>query len=162
MHPPVFAHEHDRELLARKEPPAAVEYLVEHRRGVGHGTANDLQDFRGGGLALERLLGFIEQPCVLDRDHGLARERLQEVDLLVGEPSDLGARHRDRAGDLVVPPHRDGENTSVARQLGNRLYLDVVLRVIFGKHVGDVHDRAVPHRARGGRCVAGPHREHLP
>ena len=38
-------------------------------------------------LLLQRLLGLVEQARVLDRDHGLVGERLQQCDLLVGERS---------------------------------------------------------------------------
>ena len=48
-------------------------------------TADHLQHFGGRGLPLERLLGLVEQPRVLDRDHRLVGEGLQQRDLLVGE-----------------------------------------------------------------------------
>ena len=44
-----------------------------------------LRTSRGGGLPLERFLGLVEEPRVLDRDHRLVGERLQQRDLLLGE-----------------------------------------------------------------------------
>ena len=44
-----------------------------------------------------------EQPHVLDRDHRLVGEGLEQLDLLVGEGTDLGAPHNDRT-DRPRPP----------------------------------------------------------
>ena len=57
-----------------------------------------LEHLRGRGLLLERLLGLVEQAHVLDRDHRLVGEGLQQPDLLGGErPWHAAARARDRA-----------------------------------------------------------------
>src|SRR6478752_7339815 len=49
---------------------------VEHRRCIRWRRGDYLQDFGGRGLPLQRLLRLVEQPRVLDRDHGLIGERL--------------------------------------------------------------------------------------
>ena len=41
-----------------------------------------LQDLGGRGLPLQRLLGLVEQARVLDRDHRLVGEGLQQRDLV--------------------------------------------------------------------------------
>ena len=56
------------------------------------------QDLGGGGLPLQRLLRLVEQPRVLDRDHRLVGEGLEQRDLLVGE------RRRPRRADTRVAP----------------------------------------------------------
>ncbi len=73
------------ELLAGEQPAAAVEDLVEHRRAIGYRAADDLQHLGGGGLLLQRFLRLVEQPHVLDRDHRLVAEGLQQLELLVVE-----------------------------------------------------------------------------
>ena len=58
---------------------AAVEDLLEHRLGIGHRAADDLQHLGGGGLLFERLLRLVEQAHVLDRDHRLVGEGLRRA-----------------------------------------------------------------------------------
>ncbi len=45
---------------------------------VGDRLADDLQYLGRGGLPLQRLLRLVEQPRVLDRDHRLVGEGLQQ------------------------------------------------------------------------------------
>ena len=45
---------------------------------------------------LVQLVELIEQPCILDGDHGLRCEILHQLDLLVGEWTDLLAVDHDR------------------------------------------------------------------
>ena len=58
---------------------------VEHRLHVRGDLADDPADLRRRRLPLERFLGLVEQAHVLDRDHRLVGEGLQQLDLLVGE-----------------------------------------------------------------------------
>ena len=69
-----------------------------------------LQDLARRGLLLERLLGLVEQPHVLDRDHRLVGEGLEQRDLLVGERRPRAAQHRDRA-DRARPRAASGRET---------------------------------------------------
>ena len=70
----------------------ALRDRVEDRLGVGRRAGDRPQDLAGRRLLLERLgqlpvprLELREQPHVLDRDHRLVGEGLEERDLLVGE-----------------------------------------------------------------------------
>ena len=61
---------------------------IEHRLQIERRAADDLQHVGGRGLLLQRLreiararLHLVEQPHVLDRDHGLVGEGLDEFDL---------------------------------------------------------------------------------
>ena len=72
------------------------EQALEHRPKGAWRTADDLQHLGGRGLLLQRLGQFaragphlIEQPHVLDRDHRLVGERLDQLDLLIRERTDL-------------------------------------------------------------------------
>jgi len=47
---------------------------VEDRLELGGRTADGLEHVCGGGLLLQRLPQFLEQPRILDGDHGLLRE----------------------------------------------------------------------------------------
>ena len=60
---------------------------------------------RAGELLRPRLQ-LAEQAGVLDGDHRLVGEGLEERDLVVGEPAGLAAGHRDRPDRLVVTEQR--------------------------------------------------------
>ena len=53
-----------------------------------------------------------EQAGVLDRDHGLAGEVLDQLDLLVGERAHLLAVNTDCTDDLAILEHGNGEETA--------------------------------------------------
>src|SRR5580765_1634665 len=93
---------------------AAKAYGVAHDRfedglNVRLRTADDAQDIRGGRLTLERLaevsvagLQLPEQTDVLDGNHRLAREGLEQRDLRVGEGAHLRAEHGQVAQRLPL------------------------------------------------------------
>ena len=53
-----------------------------HRLHVRRRTGDHLQDVGGRGLPLQRLLRLVEQPRILDGDHGLVGEGLQQLDVM--------------------------------------------------------------------------------
>ena len=55
---------------------------LEHRLHVRRRTGDHLQDVGRRGLPLQRLLRLVEQPHVLDGDHGLVGEGLQQLDVM--------------------------------------------------------------------------------
>ena len=72
---------------------------LEHRLDVGRRARDDAQDLAGRRLLLQRLgevavarLQLLEQADVLDRDHRLVGEGLEQLDLPVGNGSGLGPR----------------------------------------------------------------------
>ena len=75
---------------------------VKHRLQLKGRAADDAQNLAGRGLPLERLgqLGgacahFVEQPGVLDRDHRLIGELLQQLFLSLRHGSSLGPADDD-------------------------------------------------------------------
>ena len=70
---------------------------LEHRLHVGGRACDHLEDVGGRRLARQRLLGFVEQPHVFDRDHGLVGEMPQQGDLGFRERPDLLAVDGDGA-----------------------------------------------------------------
>ena len=78
------------QLLEIAVPGGQPQVVVEHRHAVGHVVEGDAQF----GLALA---DFVEQPGILDRDHRLVGEGLDQRDLLVGERLDMVAQQRDDA-----------------------------------------------------------------
>ena len=85
-------------------PCCAFDDGVEDRLHVGGRAADDAEHLGGRRLMLQRLaqfcvalLEFLEQPDVLDGDHGLVGEGFEQCDLLVSERTDLRAADHDRA-----------------------------------------------------------------
>ena len=59
------------------------------------------------------VLDLVEQARVLDRQHRLRREGLQEIDRLLGELSRLLAAHHQRA-DMLGPEQRNDQQGAIA------------------------------------------------
>ena len=145
----------DGRVVGPAEPRGAAGDRVEHGLEVRRRRADDPQDVGGRRLLLEAFrevavarLQLLEQARVLDRDHRLLGERLQQRDLRVGERAEDRARHPDRP-DGAAPEHeRDGQvapRPELARDGAGELGR--------GLEVGDVHDDPVQHGARR-RAVA--------
>ncbi len=96
---------------------------VEHRLHIGRRLADHAQDLARCRLALERLhqvpvphLELVEQPDVLDGDHGLVGERRDQLDLFVGEGFDPRLPHDDDAEQRIVAQQRNCEDRPVAAE----------------------------------------------
>ncbi len=114
---------------------------------------------RMSAVAVWRLKGFlrlVEQARVLDGDHSLVGEGLQQPHLIFGERSDLGAADGDRADDLALAQHRHRQVAAKAGKLGGLLRAIVGI----GQHVDDLHRHPLTDRTRGDRIGGGLHREH--
>ena len=116
---------------------------------------NDPQDLAGGGLLLEGLgegpvadLQLLEQPDVLDRDHRLVGEGLEEHDLAVGEALIGGAAKLDGAERHALAQQGHAEDGAEAHALRVRAALGELGRLIL--HVRHVDGRGVQHRATPG------------
>ena len=101
--------EHGRVLRAG-EARGALGDRVEDGLDVGRRCGDDLEDVAHRGLSLERLLRFIEQPHVLDRDGRLIGERLDEPDRRGREGPRFLLPQRDHALDLVAALHRHAQD----------------------------------------------------
>ena len=123
-----------------------------------------LQDLGGRGLLLERFLRLVEQAHVLDRDHRLVGEGLEQLDLLSGEsaprfhgrrtiaPMRLAvAQHRHAEHRAPVPP-RSAMRRGVRRDppARRRCASSVRLRRMLGPRAATV----APHRAGSLACAA--------
>ena len=82
----------DERALGLAQPDRVLRQRLEDRLEIERGPADDLEELAGRRLLLERVpqlavacLQLGEQPHVLDGDHGLVGECLEEHDLLVGE-----------------------------------------------------------------------------
>ena len=102
-------------------------------------------------LAFERLLGLVEKPRVLDRDHRLVGEGLQQRDFLLGELADSGAAEEDRTYAPPFPQHRRIDHGLEAHDPSSSTS---VLGYVRAFEVGVVHDASLEDRRSGGRRLA--------
>jgi hypothetical protein len=72
-----------------------------------------LEFLDGPSQLLGARLEFLEQANVLDGDHRLVGEGLKQLDLLVGEGSDIAPLHGQRPDRDAEAKHRDGEHGPV-------------------------------------------------
>ena len=66
-------------------------YRIQHRLNIRRRAGDDAQNFTRGGLLFQRLLEFLEQPHVLNGDHGLISEGFEQLNLRWGEGTHLDA-----------------------------------------------------------------------
>ena len=78
------------------------QYGVEDRLKVSWRGIDHLQYLGGRGLLLQCLARLGQQPGVLDRDHRLRGEILQQRDLLLGERSGLASGYGNYAEQRIV------------------------------------------------------------
>ena len=115
VHELAIEPEHLRRQAFAERPRVAGDGL-EDRLHVVWRFADDAQNLGRRGLLLQRFLRFVEQPRVLDRDHGLVGEGLREGDLLVVEVAGGLAQDRQRAERLAVLQQRNEEAGAVAER----------------------------------------------
>ena len=99
------------------QPRRRLDQRIEHGLQIEGRAADDLEHVGGGGLLLQRFAQLVEQPGVLDRDDGLGGEVRDQLDLLVGERTNLLTIDGDGADQLIVLEHRHIENGPIAAEL---------------------------------------------
>jgi hypothetical protein len=72
-------------------------------------AANDLEHLGGGCLLLQRFAQLVEQPRILDGDHGLIGKGLEQSDLSLREELRLAAAECDRANRDTLSHQRDAK-----------------------------------------------------
>ena len=103
-----------------KQAVGAGRDRVEHRLHVRRRTGDHLQDVGRCGLPLQRLLRLVEQARILDGDHGLVGEGLEQGELLVRKPeSGLRVAKDDRADALFpIDKRHVGDGSKATRGSG--------------------------------------------
>src|ERR1700730_8199957 len=131
------------------EPVCLFQNRIEHRREVAGRRVDDLQDLRGRRLLLQGLSRLGDQPRILDRDHRLRREILQQRDLLVGEWPHFLAKCGDRAEHYVIFSKRHRQQC--ADTAGPDDAFQGVAVAVVGADVGEVDAPLALHDPR--RCA---------
>ena len=134
---------------------------VEDRLYVLLRTTDHAQDLARRGLLFQGLgevaiagFQFLEQAYVLDGDHGLVGEGLQQANLPLGEFARHGAYHHDGADHLPFTHHGNAHSAAESAPL-RRAFL-LVCGV--GEHILDLHRLALQDHARRHRASSGLHR----
>jgi hypothetical protein len=91
---------HDRR-VALQQAQCGFDDYVEDGLDIGGRAADDVEDFGRRRLALERFLRLVEQTDVLDRDHRLVGEGLQQVFVPAQDRPGPGPGDGNRANGLL-------------------------------------------------------------
>src|SRR5262249_54621361 len=83
-----------------------LQHSFKYRLKLAGRAADRTQHLRRRGLLLQRFPQLLEQPNVLDRDHGLAGKIGDELDLFVGERKHLLPVDGDAPHQLLLLEHR--------------------------------------------------------
>src|SRR5512145_445368 len=130
----VALHQPNRRVLRLAKSGRAFGDCIEYGLEVCWRTRYDTEDFASGCLLFQGLahlrvglherpvlfLEFLEQPHVLDGNHGLVGEGLEQSDLLVSEGLDLSASERDRTDSFALAQERNAQSGAVTKLLGGR------------------------------------------
>src|SRR5262249_29662789 len=107
--------------LGIAEMCGGLDERIENRLELGDRAADDLEHIGGGGLLLQRFteiararLHLVEQPYVLDRNHRLVGEGLDQLDLFVGKWSHDRAVHDEHTNRSSLPQERHTEHCAKA------------------------------------------------
>ena len=148
----IIADERNANRFAREQPLAALQNRIEHRLRIGDRAADRGEHLARRPLLVERLLRFVEQANVFQRDRRLVAERAQERDFALRERPYLLPAEQDYAERMTLPEERrrdDGAMTPAARDLEARRKL-----ALFRQHVSYVDRLAVEQRAARDRIAA--------
>src|SRR5262249_1579206 len=118
-------------------------------------TRNNTQHFRRRRLLFQSFrklsrprLHLVEQSSVLDGDHRLVGEGLQQFNLSVGKWTHLGATQGNCPDGFASTNKRDGQYGVVAKTPGGRTSLWIFIRLRL--HIGEVNRLSVEDCTRDG------------
>jgi hypothetical protein len=114
------------------------------------------QDLTRRRLLLQRLLRFVEEADILNRNHGLVGEGLQERDLLIHKWPNLEPHRKDRPQRDSFPHQGDGQHR-VMTEAALQIATNGEFGFRQGRQVGKVKGRAIDDRA--GRNGAAHERD---
>src|SRR5262249_1799028 len=107
----------DKSPIRSTKPYRTFGNSFEDRLQIERRPTDDLKHIGSGSLLLERFTEFAKQPRILDGDDSLCGKVLHQLNLFVGEWSDLLAVNTDCADKLVFFEHWHREICPRATQL---------------------------------------------
>ena len=85
-----------------KQSRRVLGHHIQHRLNIRRRAGDNTQDFTRRCLLLQRFLEFLEQPHILDGDHGLVGEGFQQLDLRRGEGAHLDPTRIQRPDEFPL------------------------------------------------------------
>ena len=126
--------------MSQRSDRAAAETIeLEHGLRVGRRSTNYPQDLGRRGFPLQGFLNLTEQPRVLDRDHRLIGERLDELDLSARKSPGFRARERKNALHPPLAQERNANYGAEVSEFRRPAQSELIRRF---EHVGDFDDLA--------------------
>ena len=102
--------------LGVAEADGVLQHGLEHRLKIARGTADNMEHLRHCRLLLQGFREFaralllgLEQPHVLDRDHGLIGEGGNQRDLFAGEGPNFAHDQHNDPEEFAPSQHRNSE-----------------------------------------------------
>ena len=140
----VYETEH-RAGEAADQPVGVRRDRLEHRLYVRRRTGDYLQDISGRGLPLQRFSGLVEQPHILDGDHRLVGERLQQLDVMRDKGAGFGAGDADHP-DRRAPIHQGGkQHTAKTAQAAQ---IPIRGGHVFSLGIGELHSLTIANQRK--------------
>ena len=124
------------------QPRRIFRHHIQHRLDVRRRAGDHAQNLTRRRLLLQRLLEFLEQPDVLDGDHGLIGEGFKQLDLRRGEGTHLGATRDQCSNEFPLLTKGNGQES--AQAAGGTQHWEIVLRT----DVGNVERAVLAHPAK--------------
>jgi hypothetical protein len=110
----VIDNARDEPRLTPQQPPRTFGDGIEHRLDVDWRTGDDVENLRGRSLPFQRFPCCVEQVNILDRDHRLVGESLQEPDMVLAECAGRPARSDDDTDGLALAHQRDEQHAAIS------------------------------------------------
>src|SRR4029453_17357630 len=146
-----------------EEPCGALHNRVEYRLDLSLRAADYVQNAAGCSLILKRFLQLslagllcLEQPRVLDGDHGLVGEGLEQIYLSVGERANLCAPDGNYANCLCRAQQRNAEYGAVTESTSKFAALRIFIHL--GLLIGEVDRSPVEDRTPSDSAMHQGHR----
>ena len=101
---------------------------------------------------------LVEQAHILNCDHGLIGESLQQRDLALGQRSDIGTRNRNRPDWIAFVQQRHRHNASISHRSREILGLRGI--GVISLDICYLHNSAAQYRTAGGHALGSRHWHH--
>src|SRR5262249_40820991 len=113
---PTFHQHENTRITCSTYPGCILSNSVQDRLNIRRRTGDNTQNFTRGCLLFQRLLEFLEKPHILDGDHGLISESLDQLDLRGCEGTHFGATCRQRSDDFCLLTQRNHQERTRAAE----------------------------------------------
>src|SRR5713226_2852261 len=152
----ISSHLDDISVSRSAKPRGILGHYIQHRLEVSRRAGNDTQDFTRRSLPLQSLSEFLEQADVLDSDHRLVGEGLEEGDLLVGERTNFRSANHNGPDSFIFPQQGCNKHSaSTTNLLEESRFRKLGLK--FSRDVMDMDCRPVDHGPSCRVATTGGH-----